>query len=229
MQSTPEDDLDASAAVEQAKLELVVAEYNWVSGLIRYYREVELKALGGTGLLLSAAVAGFTALRAAEKDTQHEQALLLSTAAWVPAVSLLIVLMASLRGFRAVVYVRDRLHPLAVRLAGGDEEVLAWEQDSQRLAFETSVLGRSSVGRVVQWLITGLPVILLITMASLFLAIAGLVLWPSLTTAAIGVPAAALALALAVMGAAFTRLSHAFRGRGGDPGAASAEAADVAH
>ena len=39
----------------------MIAEYQSVAGLIEYFREVELKALGGAGLVLSVVAAGYAA------------------------------------------------------------------------------------------------------------------------------------------------------------------------
>ena len=111
-----------------ARLQLLVAEYTWVAGLVRYYREVELKALAGTGLVLSGVGAAFAALRAADSpDAGAAIGVVLAIGAAITAFVLPVVLMASMRGLRAVVYVREWLHPLAARLA----------QDARFLACET--------------------------------------------------------------------------------------------
>jgi cytochrome bd-type quinol oxidase subunit 2 len=190
-----------------AKLQLVIAEYQSVAGLIQYFREVELKALAGAGLVLSVVGAAYAAL-AAENATKHDQAVLLVIAAWVPAVSLLVVLMATLRGFRAVVYMHDRVNPLAKELTG-DCRFLAYEVHADDL-FDTA-LGKRKWHRVIApRLVPGVAVLLLIASASLLLAVLGCVIWPDLLTLLIGGIAALLAVGLAVIGVKLTRLRHGY-------------------
>ena len=128
-----------------ARLQLLVAEYTWVAGLDRYYREVELKALAGTGLVLSGVGAAFAALRAADSpDADAAIGVVLAIGAAITAFVLPVVLMASMRGLRAVVYVREWLHPLAGELAQ-DARFLAWETVSGELyAGLAGRFGRSS-------------------------------------------------------------------------------------
>ena len=57
---------EAGSAPGDARALLLVAEYTWVTGLIRYYREVELKALVGTGLVLSGRRRGLRGAAASE-------------------------------------------------------------------------------------------------------------------------------------------------------------------
>jgi hypothetical protein len=64
----------------------------------------------------------------------------LAIAASIIAFALPVVMMASMRGLRAVVYVREWLHPLAAELAR-DARFLAWEAVAGEL--HTGLAGRS--------------------------------------------------------------------------------------
>ena len=151
-----------------ARLQLLVAEYTWVAGLVRYYREVELKALAGTGLVLSGVGAAFAALRAADSpDADAAIGVVLAIGAAITAFVLPVVLMASMRGLRAVVYVREWLHPLAAELAQ-DARFLAWETVAGELY--AGLAGR--FGRHVGPLLSSAVVVLLVGGASLALVAA---------------------------------------------------------
>jgi hypothetical protein len=155
----------------EARLQLLLAEYTWVSGLIRYYREVELKALFGTGLVLSGVGAAFAALRAADdEDAVEAIGLVFAIAASITAFVLPVVMMASMRGQRAVVYVREWLHPLAAELTQ-DARFLAWESVAAPLY--TALAGRS--GRA----LSATVVVVLIGAASLALVVAAWTVEPS--------------------------------------------------
>lgn len=189
--------------------QLVMTEYQSVAGLIKYFREVELKALGAAGLVLSVVAAAYAGL-AAENGTTHDRAVLLAIAAWVPAVSLLVVLMATVRGFRAVVFMHDRVHCVATKLTGS-EKVLAYEVHADDL-FDRALEGQKTWLRViVPWLVPGMPVMFLIASASLLLAALGCVMWP--VTVLIGGPAALLAVSLATIGVKLMRVRRDYSGR----------------
>ena len=121
--------INAADTAEQARLQLLLAEFTWVAGLVRYYREVELKALAGAGAVLVAVAAAFTALEESRaKATEAEgtaaeitrraaedaELLVLAAASAVTAFLLPIVLMAQMRQIRAAAYIREWLHPRAL-------------------------------------------------------------------------------------------------------------------
>jgi putative copper export protein len=83
-------DEDANGVSRSSRLELVIAEYQTVAGLIQYFRDVEMKALAGAGLVLSVAGAGYATLAAGSKTNKDAQAILLVASAWVSAVLLLV-------------------------------------------------------------------------------------------------------------------------------------------
>ena len=161
--------------VAEARLQILLAEYTWVSGLVRYYREVELKALAATGLVLSGVGAAFAALRASESDDAISAiGLVFAIAASIIAFVLPVVLMASMRGMRAVVYVREWLHPLAAEIAD-DARFLAWEAVSGEL-FD-SLTG--PLGRRLKSALSAAVVVFLIGTASLALVVAAWTVEPS--------------------------------------------------
>jgi hypothetical protein len=185
----------------EAGLQLLVAEYTWVSGLIRYYREVEFKALVGTGLVLSGVGAAFAALRASENpDAAGAIGLIFAIGAWITAFALPVVVMANMRGLRAVIYVREWLHPLATELAR-DARFLAWETVAGKLY--ASLAGRYE--RVLKPVLSTAVVVLLIGVASLALVVAAWTVEPSPSSRIVAAVAASCDLIL--MCVAF-RFSH---------------------
>src|SRR5687767_7144569 len=67
-----------------AATEVLLAEFQFLSGLIPFYRRVELTVLGGTGLVISAAVAALAALEAAADPQARAEGILLAAGAWAP-------------------------------------------------------------------------------------------------------------------------------------------------
>jgi hypothetical protein len=169
-----------------ARLQLLVAEYTWVTGLIRYYREVELKALFGTGLVLSGVGAAFAALRASDNpDAADAIGLVFAIAASITAFVLPVVVMANMRGMRAVVYVREWLHPLSAELAQ-DARFLAWEAVTRELY--DALAGR--LGVLMKPMLSAAVVVCLIGATSLALAAAAFFVEHSTSSRAIGGAAA---------------------------------------
>jgi hypothetical protein len=188
----------------EARLQLLVAEYTWVSGLIRYYREVELKALAGTGLVLSGVGAAVAALRASDNDEAvNATGLVLAIAAAIITFILPVVLMANMRGMRAVVYVREWLHPLAAELAR-DARCLAWEAVSGGL-FD-ALAGR--LGTRLKPMLSAAVVVTLIGTTSLALAAAAWTVEHSPWSRAIASVAAAFDLVLMFTTYRFAKVSE---------------------
>ena len=194
---------EAGSAPGDARALLLVAEYTWVTGLIRYYREVELKALVGTGLVLSGVGAAFAALRASENEQAPEaMGMVFAIAASITAFVLPVVLMANMRGMRAVVYAREWLHPLAAELA--DPRFLAWEAVAGSL-YE-SMTGKHV--RTLRWVVSAAVVIFLIGAASLGLVVAAWTVEWSAWSRVIASAAAVCDLAFMYLAFRFARLSE---------------------
>jgi hypothetical protein len=188
----------------EAGLQLLVAEYTWVSGLIRYYREVELKALVGTGLVLSGVGAAFAALRASENpDAADAIGLVFAIGAWITAFAVPVVVMANMRGLRAVIYVREWLHPLASELAR-DARFLAWETVAGELY--ASLAGR--YGRVLKPVLSAAVVVFLIGVASLALVVAAWTVEPSPWSRIVAAVAAGCDLIFMYVAFHFSRISE---------------------
>jgi hypothetical protein len=188
----------------EARVQLLVAEFTWVAGLIRYYREVELKALAGTGLVLSGVGAAFGALRV----SNHPQAddaigIVFAIAALITAFVLPVVVMANLRGARAVSYVREWLHPLAAELAA-DDRFLAWERVASGV--HRHVSGR--VASALKPMLSGAVVVFLIGTASLALVIAAWTVEHSSWSRILGAAAAVCDAVFMGVALALARLSE---------------------
>jgi hypothetical protein len=200
----------SNAEVIERKVQLLIAEYNFVSGLITFYRSVELRALGGTGLMLTAIAAAVAAFEAADEPNREAESLLLSIAAWIPVVLVLIAIVALYRGLRAVVYVKEHLHPLSETLTS-DRDLLAWELLSGVL-LERYVEDRSSRSdhrlRFVKVFLDGAPIVISIAATSVLLAIAGFLVRVSALTLLLGGSAGVFAVTFATYGYAVGRTTR---------------------
>jgi hypothetical protein len=198
-------DAEQSAVVNtsEPRLQFVLAEWEWAAGLIRYHREVELKALGGTGLVISAVAAAYAALESGDgNDPAKAEATVMALASCVSAFLVLVALMASMRGMRAAAYVRAWLHPLAVELTG-DPRYLAWELVTDRLYQGLAgSFGRGLLLRVV----ASTTVLVLVATASVLLAVAAWGVDDGAVPRLIGTCGALFAVVLASVGVRFAEL-----------------------
>jgi len=205
-------------------LTAVLTEYQFVAGMIPFYRRVELTALAGTGLVISGVVAALAALEAAPKLHRSAESLLLVAAAWVPALLLLIEDVALTRIARASAYIAEQLHPLVARLTG-EQQALAYElafagPQTKRLP---SWAGRSR--RTVRFMVTSSPFLIAMALGTLTLAAAGVAVQTRWWTIVIGSAAALLAGACAKYGLTLT-IRHEGRDAGtGDPAGSPAATA----
>jgi hypothetical protein len=130
--------------------------------------------------VLSGVGAAYAALRASDHPGADDDiGLVFAVGALIIALVRPVVVMANMRGLRAVVYVRNWLHPLATQLTD-DWRYLAWESVAGPLY--GAVTGRVAAGAsgrrrpwwraVVRWLPSTMPVALLIGAASLSLVVA---------------------------------------------------------
>jgi hypothetical protein len=188
---------------------ILLGEYAFVSGLIPFYRRVEIVALGGTGATIAAVLAFVGALEAAETPNRSFEASLLSLAAVVPAVLLLLELMALTRIWRASAYIRTDLYPLARDLTAR-EKVLRWEFAPTASLVENLEPAGDAVGpspRFAKLLASSAPVIVSIVLAAVAMPLAALALESSDALAPerfVGYVAALLALAVGVYASVFT-------------------------
>jgi hypothetical protein len=111
---------------EDRAVTILVAEYQYVSSLIPFYRNVEMLVLAGTGLVTSGAVAAVAALTGGEHPDPTVAAGVLAAAAWGPTLLLVVEITALTRIARASRYIQTQLIPLAQKLSG-ESQILQFE------------------------------------------------------------------------------------------------------
>jgi hypothetical protein len=116
---------DAPPANREA-LDVFLAEYQWATGLLPFYRQIEVTVVGASALLVSAVASVVAVLEGGESADRSAEAALLSAAAWGPTLLLLLELMALTRIQRAAFYIRDYL-AVPMRELAGREDLLRWE------------------------------------------------------------------------------------------------------
>jgi hypothetical protein len=159
------------------RIDIVLAEYAWASGLLPFYRQVEMTALGASGVVLSAVASVVAVIESGEGPDRVAEATLLSAAAWAPTVLLLIEIMALVRIRRAALYIREYLRPLARDLAG-DTRLLRWEELSPEELFFARSEGSRWRRRIAGAMVSSLPVVLAIAFMTCALAAAGAAMHP---------------------------------------------------
>jgi hypothetical protein len=216
------------AEVGNQAVQILVAEYQYVSGLIPFYRRAELIVLAATGALLSVIVAALATLEAAEEAQRHAEGILLTLGAWVPVLLLLIEAMALTRLMRASRYILDYLNPIACDL--GRPGLLEFERSpgtqllagmrAQSASTNLKNAGSGSKSDTAQHTIrerfaifffSSTPVILAMAAASIGLALGGIILDFRLLTLLAGAPAAASATAVGLYTISMTH-GHESRG-----------------
>ena len=100
----------------QGKDAAVIAEYNFVSGLIPFYRRMELAAVGGAGVVVAALIGALGALEGAAVSgnrvaIDRTEVFLLALAPWVFFLTTLMMTTALVRIRRASLYIQDSLSP----------------------------------------------------------------------------------------------------------------------
>ena len=108
--------------------DLLIAEFQYVSGLIPYYRNVEMLVLAGTGIVATAALAASAALMSGENPRPSVAAIVLVAAAWGPALLLMVEATALVRIRRASLFIGQNLHEVAKDLTGR-VDLLTFEHD----------------------------------------------------------------------------------------------------
>jgi hypothetical protein len=189
------------------RIEILLAEYGWVSGQITFYRQVEVTALGATGVVLSAVVSVVAVLEGGKPSNRAAEATLLSASAWAPTLLLLVEIMALTRIRRAALYILEYLRPLACSLAG-DEELLQWEALPPEAIFFRRAGGSKGWRFAVKVSVSSAPVVVAIGSVAVALAIAGAWIHPTGPWTAwvlvIGYVAAFMGLCLAAYGVVFS-------------------------
>ena len=194
----------SNGSSEDRALSVVVAEYQYVSSLIPFYRNVEMLVLTGTGLAASGAVAAFAALTGGENPDPAVAAVVLAAAAWGPALLLVVEITALTRIARASNYIKGYLGPLARQLSDDKYSVLKFEDAPTELLVADISEEHTLARGLVRAFASSLGVLLIPVLATIGLAVgAGLVrsYWPIWVC---GATASATALAAMSYGYMFT-------------------------
>jgi hypothetical protein len=176
-------DLTAAAEIATSRddraINILASEYSFVSGLIPFYRTVEITALGGTGVTIAVLLGFVGALEATSDPNRSLEAALVSLASIVPAVLLLLELMALTRIMRASAYIRNRIFPIARELTSR-EDLLQWEfSPTRELVGELTTSERHGPpSRFTKLFASSAPVVTAIVTAAVGLPIAGVALAP---------------------------------------------------
>jgi hypothetical protein len=150
---------------------ILLSEYQFVSSMVPFYRRVEMSVLAGAGLTISALLALIAALEGTESPNRAVEADILALATWVPALLLVLELMALLRIARASAYIRSQLYPLAV-LTTGEKSVLQWEFGPTLDLLSSAELRSRFWQGSVRWLISSAPVVVALMVAAAALPVA---------------------------------------------------------
>lgn len=204
-------DLDRQALAAQrpegaTMLDVILAEFRFVSDLIPFYRRIEMTALGSTVAITTGVMAAIAALEGADESLQDVETILLALVPWALVALMLIQIMAMTRIRRAANYINKQLRPLVSELTGR-EDLLRWEQVHTEMLFK----GTESWGPV-RWIIvfftTSIPMILTMGLPAVLLPIAASVIRPPAGVDAIilffGYGAAGTAIVVGFYGIGFT-------------------------
>lgn len=104
--------------IKEIRLQAVLAEYAYVSGLIPLYREVEAKALSTTGVVLAGIASLIAALSQTENPDRNAQGAVVALCAWLLVLFAAVEVTAQLRILRAAGYIKDVIYPRLHELAG---------------------------------------------------------------------------------------------------------------
>lgn len=137
---------------EQMRLDAILNEYNFVSGLIPMYREVEARALSTVGLVLAGLASVVAALMASEAHDRHVEGAIVSIAAWIFALFGSVQLTAQLRILRASRYLQRYVYPELEKLAGPD--VMQFERIKSDQLLDIPSEGRTMLQRLQRRLVT---------------------------------------------------------------------------
>lgn len=207
-------------AQEAGKLiaDMVVAEYNFVEGLIPFYRRTETTALAAAISIVAAVIGGVAALEAqGSTDVHHTaEATLLSLGTWLIFATMLIQTMSMMRIRRASAWIKNQIHPFVVQMTSVSE-LPCWEKGHTPNLLES--LSRKSE-RVTRFFLTSQPVIF--AMALPVVICAGLAFYVHPDHFASGVPwagfvGACASVWLAVWSSKFSWLHEAGSARPGTP------------
>jgi hypothetical protein len=163
--------IESAKGKHAAVVAILLSEYDFVSSLVPFYRRVEITVLGGAGLTISALLGLIAALEGGESPNRAVEADILALASWVPALLLVLELMALVRIARASAYIRSQLYPLAVMVTG-QESVLQWEFGPTTDLLSADELRSRVWQRSVKWLVSSAPVVVALVAVAVALPVA---------------------------------------------------------
>ena len=162
--------------VADLKVQALLAEYQYVSGLIPYYRSVETGVLSTMAVIL-AALAGLIGTLNTIKDApdMQVQGIIVANTSWLVLLFTAIEVTASLRIMRASTYLKEELYPRLHKVVGS--EIMGFEnKPSLELIRNRKAQGRHSL--VSDWLraklVTSAPILLGMGLLAVTLPLVGL-------------------------------------------------------
>lgn len=161
---------------KELRLQVLLTEYQYVSGLIPLYREVEAKALSTTGIVLAAIASLVAALSQIKDPDLNAQGAIVSLSSWLLVLFAAVEVTAQLRIIRASRYLRDVLYPRVSELVG--EDALGFESTSglSMIAKDKTRIHEKSISNVLRAnLLTSAPISLGIGVTGLVLPFVGLI------------------------------------------------------
>lgn len=195
--------IKASVDRDERAVQILVAEFEFVSQLIPFYRRFEITALAGTGLVISAAVAAAASLISGDHPDRGAAAIVLGIAAWGPALMLLVEVMALTRLRRASRYIAKALHPLAQDLTGR-HDILCWELAPTEWLFGSSS-SETLWHRTLNTVVSSTPLIVAMALGSVGLTVGSAVVQTTTAGIACGGSAVVAAALFAAYGILFSR------------------------
>jgi hypothetical protein len=152
-------------------LTALLAEYSFVSGLIPFYRGVEVRALTALGLTVGAIATIFATLAEQRQASTAALAGVLTLATWIFVLFVTIELNSSLRIKRASTYIHKFLYPQIHAIAPGAN--LSWESitSMELIGIPDSVRWSNARNRLRSNLVTSGPLSIGIGLAGLLVGV----------------------------------------------------------
>lgn len=161
----------AMGTQDEMRLQAVLHEFNFVSGLIPMYREVEARALSTVGLVLAGVGTVVAALMQVDNPDPQVQGGLISFTAWIFALFSAVHLTAQLRILRASEYIKRNIYPELDLLLG--KRVIAFETTLSEELIGASRQERGFKARIKRRLVTSVATAVALGLTGLVLPFVG--------------------------------------------------------
>jgi hypothetical protein len=189
--SVEEEPLGVAESARGLAIQVLIAEFQYVSGMIAAYRRLESFTVAGTGFVFTGSLGAYAALEAGASPQPTVQATLFAVAAWGPTLLMLVQATALTRIRRASAYIRTRLRPLAVELTCVPE-IMLWEDTPAPQLVLAIRDDQSTPLRGIRFFLSSVPMIAIHVATTIALSVFACVQHPS-----VGVVATALTALLA--------------------------------